>query len=131
MQRRSFLQASIAAVIGTPVMAALKQERLDDAVDVLKQATESRQVESASLYVRQREMQLSRAFGKAASVDAMFLLGSISKPIAMTALMTLFDQGAFQLDDPLQKFLPKFAGEGREKVTLRHVLSLQLLKELV
>src|SRR5437867_3720814 len=53
----------------------------------------------------------------------MFLLESISKPIGMTALMTLFDKGAFQLDDPLKKFIPKFTGEGRDDVTLRHLLS--------
>ena len=32
----------------------------------------------------------TRHFGKAASGDAMFLLGSISKPINVTAVMTLF-----------------------------------------
>jgi CubicO group peptidase (beta-lactamase class C family) len=37
----------------------------------------------------------ARHFGKAASDDAMFLLGSISKPINVTAFMTLFDQGKF------------------------------------
>ncbi len=53
----------------------------------------------------------------------MFLLGSISKPIAITSLMTLFDKGAFQLADPLKKFIPAFAGEGRENVTMRHLLT--------
>jgi CubicO group peptidase (beta-lactamase class C family) len=41
----------------------------------------------------------------------------------MTALMTLFDQGEFKLADPLQKFLPRFTGEGRERVTIRHLLT--------
>ena len=53
----------------------------------------------------------------------MFLLGSISKPICVTALMTLFDRGAFKLDDPLHKFIPKFTGEGRERVTMQHLLT--------
>lgn len=38
-------------------------------------------------------------FGAARSTDAMFLLASISKPISVAALMTLFDQGEFKLDD--------------------------------
>jgi len=53
----------------------------------------------------------------------MFLLGSISKPICVTALMTLFDQKKFGLDDPVQKFLPLFKGDGRGSVTLRHLLT--------
>lgn len=53
----------------------------------------------------------------------MFLLGSISKPIAVTALMTLFDQDAFQLDDTIKKYLPEFTGDGRELVTLKHLLT--------
>jgi CubicO group peptidase (beta-lactamase class C family) len=75
------------------------------------------------LFVSQRETVFARHFGKAASDDAMFLLGSISKPICVTALMTLFDRGEFRLDDRLSKFLPQFTGEGRERVTLQHLLT--------
>src|SRR5262249_27487580 len=39
------------------------------------------------------------------------------------ALMTLFDQGKFRLDDRVKKFLPAFTGEGRERVTIRHLLT--------
>ncbi|WP_026463044.1 serine hydrolase domain-containing protein [Adhaeribacter aquaticus] len=34
---------------------------------------------------------------------------SMTKPITGTALMQLFEKGAFQLDDPLAKYLPEFA----------------------
>lgn len=33
---------------------------------------------------------------------------SMTKPITGTALMTLYDKGAFQLDDPLSKYAPEF-----------------------
>ena len=33
---------------------------------------------------------------------------SMTKPITGTALMTLYEQGAFQLDDPLSKYAPEF-----------------------
>jgi CubicO group peptidase (beta-lactamase class C family) len=33
---------------------------------------------------------------------------SMTKPVTGTALMTLFEQGAFQLDDPLSKYAPEF-----------------------
>ncbi|WP_296703592.1 serine hydrolase [Algoriphagus sp.] len=34
---------------------------------------------------------------------------SMTKPITGTALMTLFEEGKFQLDDPLEKYAPEFA----------------------
>ena len=123
MKRRTFLQTGVAASLATPLFAALRQDRLDKAAEVLNRAVAQGQVAAAVLHVMQGKTTFSRAFGKAKSADAMFLLGSISKPICMTALMTLFDQGAFKLDDPLKNFLPKFTGEGRDDVTLRHLLS--------
>lgn len=33
---------------------------------------------------------------------------SMTKPVTGTALMTLYDEGAFQLDDPLSKYLPEY-----------------------
>lgn len=123
MKRRIFLQSGLAAAIGTPLCAALRQERLDEAADVLAKATASGQVTSAVLHVSQRETAFTRHFGKAPSVDAMFVLGSISKPICMTAVMTLFDQGKFGLDDPVKKFIPQFTGDGRDKATIRHLLT--------
>ena len=114
MKRRDFLQTGLAATLGTPLFAALRQERLDDAADVLAKATAKGQVASAVLHVTQRESSFSRHFGKASSEDAMFLLGSISKPVCVTALMTLFDRGDFGLNDPLKKFIPAFTGDGRD-----------------
>ncbi len=34
---------------------------------------------------------------------------SMTKPVTGTTLMTLYDQGAFKLDDPLAKYAPEFA----------------------
>ena len=109
--------------LGTPLFAALERERMDKAVEVLTRATREGQVAAAVLHVVQRENSFTRAFGKAQSADAMFLLGSISKPISVTALMTLFDRGEFKLSDPLKKFIPRFAGDHRDEVTMQHVLT--------
>jgi len=79
---------------------------------VLKRAVATGQVASAVLHVAQRETTFTRHFGKAQSADAMFLLGSISKPICVTALMTLFDRGEFKLDDPLKRFVPSSPEQG-------------------
>jgi len=105
------------------VLAALRREQMDEAVEILARATGNGQVAAAVLHVVQGERFFTRSFGKAAGAEAMFLLGSISKPISMTALMTLFERGEFKLDDPVRKFLPQFVGDHRDDVTLRHLLT--------
>ncbi|MEZ4773308.1 MAG: serine hydrolase domain-containing protein [Bacteroidia bacterium] len=37
------------------------------------------------------------------------IIYSMTKPVTGTALMTLYEQGKFQLDDPLSKYAPEFA----------------------
>jgi CubicO group peptidase (beta-lactamase class C family) len=123
MQRRTFLGTALAVGNASPLFAALRGERWDDAAAVLERATATKQLEAAVLHVVQRDESYTRHFGKAASGDAMFLLGSVSKPINVTAVMTLLDQGKFRLDDRVKKFLPAFTGEGRDDVTIRHLLA--------
>ncbi|MDA1369651.1 MAG: serine hydrolase [Proteobacteria bacterium] len=41
--------------------------------------------------------------------DAMFRIASMTKPITSVALMMLWEEGAFQLRDPISKFIPSFA----------------------
>jgi CubicO group peptidase (beta-lactamase class C family) len=123
MNRRTFLGTALAAAAASPLLAAARGQRWEDAAAVLERATAARQVDAAVLHVVQRDESFTRHFGKAASDDAMFLLGSISKPINVTAIMTLFDQGKFRLDDRVKKFLPAFTGDGRDDVTIRHLLT--------
>lgn len=41
--------------------------------------------------------------------DAIFRIASMTKPIASVALMMLWEEGRFQLRDPVSKFIPEFA----------------------
>jgi CubicO group peptidase (beta-lactamase class C family) len=123
MRRRTFLGAALAVANAPRLLAALRGGRWDDAAEVLRRATEAKQVAAAVLHVSQRGEPFTRHFGKAASDDAMFLLGSISKPINVTAVMTLFDRGKFRLEDRVKKFLPAFTGGGRDEVTVHHLLT--------
>jgi CubicO group peptidase (beta-lactamase class C family) len=123
MRRRTFLGTALAVANASGLFAALREGRWDDAAKVLERATATKQVQAAVLHVVQRDESFTRHFGTAASGDAMFLLGSISKPINVTAVMTLFDQGKFQLQDRVKKFLPAFTGDGRDEVTIRHLLT--------
>jgi CubicO group peptidase (beta-lactamase class C family) len=71
------------------------------------------------------------------SPDAIFVIMSMTKPIVSTALMMLFEEGYFLLDDPISKYIPEYADmevvyESDENVerfaavrpiTFRHVLT--------
>jgi CubicO group peptidase (beta-lactamase class C family) len=43
------------------------------------------------------------------SADTIYRIYSMTKPVVCTALMTLYEEGRFQLLDPLAKYLPAFA----------------------
>lgn len=47
--------------------------------------------------------------GRATRADDIFRMYSMTKPITSVALLTLFEEGKFQLTDPLSKFFPAFA----------------------
>ncbi|WGM39246.1 serine hydrolase domain-containing protein [Caulobacter sp. NIBR1757] len=56
--------------------------------------------------------------------DTIFRIYSMTKPITSVALMTLFERGMFQLEDPVQRFFPEWknqrvwvSGEGDDMVT--------------
>lgn len=123
MRRRAFLGAALAGAAASPLVAAVGEKRWDDAAAVLRKATAEKQVAAAVLHVVHKGEADTRHFGKAASGDAMFLLGSVSKPINIAAVLTLYDRGKFRLDDPVKKYVPAFTGGGREKVTMRHLMT--------
>ncbi|MDE1924195.1 MAG: beta-lactamase family protein [Gammaproteobacteria bacterium] len=43
------------------------------------------------------------------TLDTRFRIASMSKPITSVAVLMLYEQGLFQLDDPIARFLPEFA----------------------
>ncbi|MFC5344404.1 serine hydrolase domain-containing protein [Brevundimonas staleyi] len=46
---------------------------------------------------------------KPLTTDAVFRIYSMTKPIAATAMMILFEEGHWTLEDPITKFIPEFA----------------------
>jgi CubicO group peptidase (beta-lactamase class C family) len=56
--------------------------------------------------------------------ETLYDLASLTKAVATTtAVMVLVDDGKMRLDDPIARWLPHFTGRGREKVTVRQVLT--------
>src|ERR1022692_4238204 len=68
--------------------------------------------------------QMDRERGAAMADDAIFRIYSMTKPITSVALMTLYERGHFQLNEPVSRFFPAWkdqrvwvSGSGPDMVT--------------
>lgn len=48
---------------------------------------------------------------------------SSSKPVTAVALAQLWERGKLEWDDPVVRFLPEFGANGKDRITLRHLLT--------
>ncbi len=48
---------------------------------------------------------------------------SSTKPVAAVAICQLWERGRLELDDPVARHIPEFAQGGKERVTVRHLLT--------
>jgi SSS family transporter len=56
--------------------------------------------------------------------DTIFDLASLTKVIATApAVMQLYEQGRFRLNDPVAQYLPEFAANGKQDITIRQLLT--------
>ena len=75
--------------------------------------------------------------GAALTRDTVFRIYSMTKPITSVALMMLYEQGCFQLDDPVHKYIPQWkqlqvyeSGEG-EAIKTREPQTVLTIKNLL
>ena len=71
-------------------------------------ALETLQDAFKSVYALIEKQGLQKA-GAPMTKDAIFRLYSMTKPFTSLAIMMLYEEGLFQLDDPISRFLPCFA----------------------
>lgn len=111
--RRSFVSLTPALLARSPLEALGEQ---------FAQLTSQHGVAQAVLHLRVGKTVREFAAG-AAKPDTVFLLASITKPMTAVAVMKLVDRGEVRLQDPVQRYLPEFAGGDRARVTVRHLLT--------
>jgi CubicO group peptidase (beta-lactamase class C family) len=68
--------------------------------------------------MRKGELAFAETYGKAdvernkpVRPDTIYRIYSMTKPLTSTAIMMLYEEGRFQLDDPISKFIPAFANQ--------------------
>ncbi len=99
---------------------AIERAETPGAVLLARMPREGERVEHASRHghavLRPERIPMAR--------DTIFDLASLTKPIATaTAVLWLVHDGLVALDDPVAKFLPAFGERGKEKVSVRHLLT--------
>ena len=88
-----------------------------------------------ALFLAGGQMDVER--GRAFERDAIVRIYSMTKPIATVALMQLYEQGRFQLDDPVSRYVPGwdrlqvFAGGDRHEYRTRRPDRQMIVKDLL
>ncbi|HEY3325027.1 MAG TPA: exo-beta-N-acetylmuramidase NamZ domain-containing protein [Planctomycetota bacterium] len=112
--------------------AALDAAKLAAMDAAIRQAIGEQKLPGAVLWVEHRGERYVKAFGNRALVparetmseDTIFDAASLTKSIATApSIILLIERGKLKLDEPVRTYLPEFTGEGRESVTLRHLLT--------
>jgi CubicO group peptidase (beta-lactamase class C family) len=115
-----------------PENAGFHSDRLQRAYDLLARWVKEDKIPAAALCVgRQGRLSEPRCFGRQQPEpdapplrpDALFLVASITKPVTVTAAMLLVERGELSLEDRVSTIVPRFKGEGREEVLIRHLMT--------
>ena len=102
---------------GDPGATGFVSERLDRIDDVINAEISAGKIPGAvALVVKDGDVAYFKSFGyadieskTAMQNDHIFRIASMSKAITTVAVMILYEQGHFQLNDPLADYIPAFA----------------------
>jgi CubicO group peptidase (beta-lactamase class C family) len=127
MLRRKIIVLSLVCALLTPAWSAslpqvkpedvgLSGERLNRIQTMIQGYIDRKEIAGAvSMVARRGRVAWLRSQGLAdlqtgqpMRDDNIFAIASMTKPIASVALMMLYEEGRFQLNDPVWKFLPEF-----------------------
>ena len=131
-----------------PEQVGMSSERLKRLDKVMQRYVDNQRLAgAATLIARRGKIAHLGVYGMAnreteqpMSADTLFRIASMTKPITSAAVMMLYEEGKFRLDQPVEQILPEFAearvvkrkAEGEEgeafeeparKMTVRHLLT--------
>ena len=103
-------------LITSPESVGLSSERLDRiGSNIQKSIDEARIAGAVSLVARHGKIAYFKAFGmadreakKPMQTDNIFRICSMTKPITSVAVMILYEEGRFLLNEPVSNFIPEF-----------------------
>lgn len=125
----------------TPAEAGLDAQRLEAEAAAIQADIQAGVLPGAVLVVgRNAKVAWERTLGTQGpkdptpmSLDTIFRIQSMTKPVVSVAIMTLVQQGRIGLDDPVSKYLPEYASTtvydkgtirpAKGQITIRHLLT--------
>lgn len=131
-----------------PENVGMSSERLARIDAFLQKSVDQKDIPGAvAIVCRNGKIVYQKAFGSADNTagrmmktDDIFRIASMSKAVTATAVMMLWEQGLFQLDDPISKYIPEFKDPSvldsltmsdttwttkpaKKEITIRHLLT--------
>lgn len=135
-------------VASTPEKVGMSPERLAKIDAMLKKSIEDKLIPGAvALIIRDGKVVFNNAYGfsdadkkQPMKTDNIFRIASMSKAITATAVMMLWEEGRFGLDDPISNYIPEFKNPvvlnrfsmkdssytttaANKEITIRHLLT--------
>jgi CubicO group peptidase (beta-lactamase class C family) len=119
----ALLVAAIAACVSAqslptapPETVGLSAERLERIATAVQRAIDDNRIAGAVTLVARKgrvawfkaQGSMDKEAGKPMRTDAIFRICSMTKPLTSAAVMMLYEEGRFLLDDPVSKYLPEF-----------------------
>jgi uncharacterized protein YbbC (DUF1343 family)/CubicO group peptidase (beta-lactamase class C family) len=116
-----------------PAAVGMSAERLAQLDGVVAQSIERKETPGAVvLAARKGRVVWRKAYGARAveprrepmTADTIFDAASLTKVVATaTSVMILVERGLVRLNDPVSRFIPELKDEGRERITVEHLLT--------
>lgn len=112
-----------------PVLDPARLRKIDAAIN---DAIDEERLPGAVLWVEHGSNHYWKAYGNRSLVpddelmtrDTIFDAASVTKVVATTpAVMLLWERGKISLDATVHSYIPEFGGEGKEKITVRQLLT--------
>ena len=112
----SSIKKSLPLTDATPESVGMSSERLKRIDAFLQKSVDNKSIPGAvAIICRNGKIIYHKSFGmvdnmaqRKAKNDDIFRIASMSKAITSTAVMMLWEEGLFQLDDPISKYIPEF-----------------------
>ena len=146
-----FIQAQSSSILtpqGKQPLQGISADRLGNLDQMLEEAVKSNQipglvalvVKDGKIVYHEAKGMADVASGQAMAKDQIFRIASQTKAITSTAVMMLWEEGKFKLDDPISKYIPEFASPqvlanfkysdttfstkaSSKEITIRHLLT--------
>lgn len=115
-----------------PEDVGLSSTRLNALYDYVQSQVDAGELPGACVLVARNGAPMPiRAFGSlrpgisdaGIEPETIFLVASITKPVTVAGAMLLVERGRLLLDDPVARYIPAFAANGKERIRIRHLMT--------